>query len=347
MLIISGYSTKERSVYRWLLTGCFLIALIVVIGGITRLTQSGLSMVKWEPIVGIIPPLSQQDWDDVFGLYQQSPEFKYLNSDVTLTAFKSIFFWEYLHRLIARMLGFVFLIPCIIFWAKGYFSSKLQKQVLLLFLLGAFQGILGWFMVMSGLVEQPYVSHYRLAAHLVTAFGLMVYTYWVALSVKYEVTAHMSRKLVPLLWGLIGIIVLQIIFGAFVAGLNAGLFYTTWPKMGTEWIPEVFGEIIGREGAISLLESPGIVQFIHRILAFTIVIVLFILWYKARKLQLTSCQKLALKTLISAVIIQFVSGVFTLINAVPILLGVLHQLGAIFVLMSSFYLVFTLRGSYK
>lgn len=323
--------------------GCVLIAMIVVIGGITRLTQSGLSMVKWEPIVGMIPPLSQADWDEAFDLYKQSPEYKYFNSNFSLDEFKSIFFWEYLHRMIARMLGFIFLIPCMVFWRKGYFSGRLKKQVLLIFALGAFQGILGWFMVMSGLVDQPHVSHFRLASHLITAFGLMMYIYWVALSLKYEASVHWVNNLKPLVGGLIGAIVVQIIFGAFVAGLKAGLFYTTWPKMGSEWVPEVFGEILNREGAMALVENPGMVQFIHRMTALIIVILLSILWHKARKQSLSAHQRFGLNMLISAVAIQFSLGVFTLIYAVPITLGVLHQFGAIFVLMSSFYFLFSLR----
>ncbi|MCP4457206.1 MAG: heme A synthase [Cytophagales bacterium] len=343
MQVVSGYSKEKKYVYNWLLTGCVLIAMIVIIGGITRLTQSGLSMVKWEPIVGMIPPLSQQDWLEVFELYKQSPEFEYFNSDFSLAEFKSIFFWEYLHRLIARLLGFVFLIPCIVFWRRGYFSSKLKKQVLLIFALGAFQGILGWFMVKSGLVDQPHVSHYRLASHLITALGLLIYIYWVALSVKYEVTTHDAKKLRRPLILLIGAVAFQIIYGAFVAGLKAGLFYTTWPKMGNEWVPSIFDEIIGREGIISLMENPGIVQFIHRICALVIVAIVSFLWYRARKLQLTIHQKFGLNSLLAAIAIQFTLGVFALINAVPIILGVFHQFGAIFVLLASFYLLFALK----
>ena len=343
MEIRSDYSRNQQLVFNWLLSGCILIALIVVIGGITRLTQSGLSMVKWEPIVGAVPPLSQEDWKEAFDLYKESPEFLYFNSDFELSDFKVIFFWEYLHRLIARLLGLVFLIPCILFWRKGYFTVKLKKQVALIFVLGAFQAILGWFMVKSGLVDQPHVSHYRLASHLFTAFGLMIYIYWVALSLKYQAVTHQAGKLRKLVVGLISVIGLQITYGAFVAGLKAGLFYTTWPKMGNEWIPKVFGEIVSREGVESLTANPGIVQLIHRTLAITIVVLLAILWYKARKSNPTNYQKFGLNMLIAAVAIQFTLGVFTLINAVPIVLGVLHQFGAIFVLMSSFYLLFSLK----
>ncbi len=346
MQVIPSYYKKNKYVYSWLLIGCLLIGLIVIIGGITRLTQSGLSMVKWEPIVGMVPPLNLQDWNEAFELYKQSPEFEHYNSDFTLSEFKSIFFWEYLHRMMARLLGFVFLIPCVVFWIKGYFSTKVKKQVILIFVLGAFQGVLGWFMVKSGLVDQPHVSHFRLASHLVTAFGLMIYIYWVALSLKYEPIVHTSAALISWVRGLIALLVIQIIYGAFVAGLKAGLFYTTWPKMGREWVPDSFGDIIGREGVMSLLESPGIVQFIHRIIGLTILVVISILWYKARSIQLTSFQKYGLNGLIAAISIQFTLGVFTLINSVPLVLGVLHQFGAIFVLLSSFFLLYSLKSEH-
>ena len=343
MEIALDFTKRNKQVYNWLIWGCVLIAAIVIIGGITRLTQSGLSMVKWEPIVGMIPPLSQSDWDEAFSLYKGSPEFRYFNSDFTLDQFKSIFFWEYLHRLIARLLGFIFLIPCVVFWVRGYFNSKLKKQVLLIFALGAFQGGLGWFMVKSGLVDQPHVSHYRLASHLITAFGLMMYIYWVALTLKHQTVDHQAGKLKNVVMGLIGLIGLQITYGAFIAGLKAGLFYTTWPKMGNEWIPSVFGEILRREGIISIIQDPGIVQLIHRMLAIGIVVIVILLWYKSRKIILNDAQKFGLSMITAAVIVQFTLGVFTLINAVPITLGVLHQFGALFVLISSFYLLFSLR----
>ena len=343
MVIASDFSDKNKQIFNWLIIGCVLIAGIVIIGGITRLTQSGLSMVKWEPIVGMIPPLSEQDWNEAFDLYKSSPEFRYFNADFTLDDFKSIFFWEYLHRLIARLLGFVFLIPCVFFWKKGYFNLKLKKQVVLIFVLGAFQGFLGWFMVKSGLVDQPHVSHYRLASHLTTAFGLMVYIYWVALTLKYQPIKHEAGKLRHTMRVLIVFITLQITYGAFVAGLKAGLFYTTWPKMGNEWLPSVFYDIVQREGLISFIRDPGIVQLIHRVVAIGIVTIMALLWYQSRKVVLNNTQKFGLSLLISAVTIQFVLGVFTLINAVPIVLGVLHQFGAVLVLTSSFYLLFSLR----
>ena len=267
------YSKGDRRVFNWLILGCILIGLMVVIGGITRLTQSGLSMVKWEPIMGTLPPLSADAWNETFDLYKQSPEFIHYNKHFTLDEFKSIFFWEYLHRLIARIIGLVFLIPCDVFWMKSYFNSKRKRQVVVIFAWGAFQGVLGWVMVKSGLVDKPHVDHYRLAAHLITAIGLLAYMYYVALGIKYEIiTTSPLGNLRKLTGGFIVLLFIQIIYGAFVAGLKAGLIYNTFPKMGNSWIPNEFSSIISREGVMSIMESPGIVQFIHRMIAYIIIV---------------------------------------------------------------------------
>ena len=325
------------------MTGCVLIVLMVVIGGITRLTQSGLSMVKWEPIMGTLPPMSQEAWEEAFDLYKQSPEFHHYNADFTLSDFKSIFFWEYLHRLIARILGLVFIIPFVIFWFKGFFSKRVMKHVLIIFALGAFQGVLGWFMVKSGLVDKPHVSHYRLAAHLVTALGLLLYIYWVALSLKYTVRSHNAGKMKRILRVFIGLVFLQIIYGAFVAGLKGGLFYNTFPKMGSSWIPGDFGYIMNRQGFSAVFDSPGIVQFVHRIIAYIIVIVLALVWIKAKREQLSLSQRKGLIMITTMVGTQILLGILTLLYAVPVSLGVIHQFGAILVLFACFYSLYTFK----
>jgi heme a synthase len=318
---------------------------MVIIGGITRLTQSGLSMVKWEPIMGTLPPMSQDAWNAAFDMYKQTPEFDHYNADFALSDFKSIFFWEYLHRLIARILGLIFIIPCIIFWVKKYFTPRLKRQIILIFIFGALQGVLGWVMVKSGLVDQPHVSHYRLAAHLITALGLLVYIYWVAISMRFTVISPDSNNLRKIVGWFIGLVFFQIIYGAFVAGLKAGLYYTTFPKMGSQWVPSEFGVILKEEGAISLMESPGLVQFVHRIVAFIIVILLGVIWMKSRKNALSAYQRFALNLLSLTVLIQFMLGIVTLLYAVPVVLGVSHQFGAILVLLASFFFLFTLRKS--
>jgi len=347
MRIVPEYSKSQNAVYRWLLTGCVLIVLMVVIGGITRLTQSGLSMVKWEPIMGTIPPLSDKEWNEVFELYKQSPEYLHYNTHFTLSDFKSIYFWEYLHRLIARIIGLIFIIPCVIFWIKGYFSPRLKKQVLIIFALGAFQGVLGWVMVKSGLVERPHVSHYRLAAHLITALGLMVYIFWVAMTIKFEVISESKPRIRQFVKWIIAIIVLQLIYGAFVAGLKAGLMYNTFPKMGSEWIPSSFSSTIKLDGFSSIFESGGIVQFIHRIIAYIIVVFVLVIAFKSKKEKLSPMQQLALTAMVSLVIVQCTLGIFTVLYVVPVFLGVLHQFVAILLLIASFFFLYTLTTSKK
>lgn len=344
MKISANYSKKDSKVFRWLIVGAVLIALMVIIGGITRLTQSGLSMVKWEPIVGTLPPLSEGAWNETFESYKQSPEFVHYNAHFTLSEFKSIFFWEYLHRLIARIIGLVFLIPCLVFWKKGYFSKKRKKQVLIIFTWGAFQGVLGWVMVASGLIDKPHVDHYRLAAHLITAIGLMLYIYHVALDIKYDVVnSESTSKLYVYLKIFIIFLFIQVIYGAFVAGLKAGLMYNTFPKMGQNWIPNEFSSFIERNGWISIFESGGIVQFIHRILAYLIVIFIGFIWFKSKKYAINQKSELGIKLLIIMVLLQVTLGVLTLLFVVPVSLGVVHQFGAIILLLIATFTLFTLQ----
>ena len=346
MQVIPNYAKREKRLFNWLILGCIMIILIVVIGGITRLTQSGLSMVKWEPIMGTIPPLSPADWAEAFEQYKQFPEFKYYNSNFTLSDFKAIFFWEYLHRLIARLIGLVFIFPCLIFWIRGYFSQKLKKQVLLILTFGILQAVLGWVMVKSGLVDNPHVSHYRLAAHLITALGLLVYVFWIALTIKYEVVSSRTepiRKLNIFLRGFIILVAVQLIYGAFVAGLKAGYWYPMFPKMGTQWIPDEFGVILKQQGVSAITDSPGIVQFIHRIIAFLLVGLVVYLWVRTNRLKLNRVQLLLRNALILVIALQFTLGVITVLYSVPVTIGVLHQFGAIMLLLTLISFLFSTK----
>lgn len=331
----------RKAIYVWLIIGCVMVTGMVVVGGITRLTQSGLSMVKWEPIKGAIPPLTEAAWQEEFRAYQSSPEYEVYNTHFGISEFKQIYFWEYLHRLLGRIVGLVFLFPCIYFWAKGAFTSKLKKQVAIIFLGGAFQGVLGWYMVMSGLVDMPYVSHYRLAAHLITALALVAYIFRVALEVKG--TRLSPNKLIHRLSiGMLVLVGVQILYGAFVAGLKAGLMYNTFPMMGYQWIPEELAIAFQMNGGIALLESHGVVQLIHRVLGVVVLVMVTIIWIKARHIHFNIRQ--AATVLLILVFIQFLLGVFTLIYAVPITLGVLHQFGAVMVLLILVYLCFISRN---
>jgi cytochrome c oxidase assembly protein subunit 15 len=335
---------KNNAVYYWLIFGCVLIALMVVIGGITRLTQSGLSMVEWKPIVGAIPPLNEQEWNHEFELYKSSPEYKHYNSHFSLSDFKSIFFWEYLHRLIGRIIGLVFLIPCVVFWLKGKFSKELKNRVIIIFIGGLCQGIIGWLMVKSGLVKNPHVSHYRLALHLATALALIVYIYWTAMYVKHG-NSRLKTVLFPVKYinGIAILISLQIVYGAFVAGLKAGKMYTTFPKMGDVWFPVELGTSFKDSGFLALTEAHSVVQLIHRLFGVSLFLIACYLLLILKKQHVAIVGPIRFLSLL--IILQVVLGIFTLVLAVPVNLGVLHQSVAIIILLTIFQLKF--RSKYN
>lgn len=338
-------NNPHKPIIIWLFTGCFLIMAMVIIGGITRLTGSGLSMVEWNVVMGAIPPMNEQEWAIAFDQYKQFPEYQHINFDFNLSDFKSIFFWEYLHRLIGRIIGIVFIIPFIYFLLKKKIDNPLLLKLLIILVLGGFQGVLGWYMVKSGLVDNPDVSHYRLAAHLMAAFTVYAYTFWVALDLinfsnKNNETYLPIRKWVIAFFG---IVIIQIIYGAFVAGLDAGKIYNTFPKMGTEWVPQSL--TVMTPFYMNLLESHVGVQFIHRCLAYLIFIFAMMLWYKSRLLSLSFQQKTAFNLLVMAVCLQLTLGIFTLLYAVPIVLGVMHQFGALVLFTTVIYLLHSLTIS--
>ena len=335
-------NNSHKSVVIWLLTGCALIFLMVVIGGITRLTESGLSMVDWKLFMGMVPPLNEQDWIATFKQYQQFPEYQEVNFMFTLEEFKSIFFWEYLHRLIGRIVGLVFIIPFVYFLITKKITGKLIRQSILILLMGAFQGFLGWWMVKSGLVDNPDVSHYRLAIHLIAAFLTFAYTFWVALSLIYK---DEERPNVPFMRKWIAVLfvltVVQIIYGAFVAGLNAGFVMNTYPKMGDSWFPESITAM--QPLWVNFIDGIGGVQFVHRTLAHIVVgLVLFIL-LKSAKFELNKMQTKGLIGMLVVVFVQFLLGIFTLLYAVPVWLGVTHQVGAFFLLGTIVYAMSSFR----
>ncbi|MCX6291128.1 MAG: COX15/CtaA family protein [Bacteroidetes bacterium] len=328
----------------WLLCGCFLIFSMVVIGGITRLTGSGLSITEWNVVMGAIPPLNEHQWNEAFEKYKQIPQFQKLNFDFTLGDFKKIFFWEYLHRLVGRMIGMVFLIPFFYFWFTKQLDRKMVRKSIFLFVLGAIQGFMGWFMVKSGLTERTSVSHYRLAIHLVAAFITFAFTLWFALELMYHEKAEASglkkkhRLMVAALLFLAG---LQVIYGAFVAGLHAGNFANTFPTMNGEWIPSgIFGmEVFWK----NFFENPVTVQFIHRVTALVIVAFTVWLWFSASKNNMNRSQANAFYFLAVAVGVQFLLGVFTLLLKVPVMMASLHQVGAFFFFTTVIVLLFRFR----
>src|ERR1035437_2637220 len=339
-------NNPHRSIIIWLLAGCFLIYAMVVLGGITRLTHSGLSMVEWNMIVGSMPPVSDADWQVPFEKYKQSPEYQIINNQFSLEEFKSIYWWEFIHRMLGRIIGVVFLIPFFYFLIKKKFDKHLFRKMLVLLLLGALQGVLGWYMVKSGLQKEPHVSHYRLAAHLISAFTVFGFTFWYALDLLYptitENNSSPENKKIKQ-WAIImfSSIVLQITYGAFVAGLKAGLFYNTFPKMGDQFFPDTL--IPFEPFWKNFFENPITVQFLHRYLAYFVLIIVLFVWKKTRKIELTSLQRKASNFMLGVVFAQFLLGIITLLFAVPVTMGVLHQTGAFVLFASSLFFMHSLK----
>lgn len=337
-------NSSNKSIIIWLLSGCFLIYVMVVIGGVTRLTQSGLSMVEWNMVVGSLPPSSDADWTVLFEKYKTSPEFQLINNQFSLENFKSIYWWEYIHRMLGRTIGVVFMLPFLYFLIRKKFDKSFLKKMVVLLFLGAFQGALGWYMVKSGLQNEPHVSHYRLAAHLISAFSVFGFTFWYTLDLIYpkRVIANLvTNKLRRLTNFMFAVIIIQIIYGAFVAGLKAGLFYNTFPLMGSSLLPET---VTSYESFWkNVLENPAGVQFIHRYLAYFAVIVVLYVWESARKVDLTFLQRRASNFMLIAIAAQFLLGVFTLLYAVPVSMGVLHQTGAFVLFVAILFFKHSIR----
>lgn len=273
-------------------------------------------MVEWRPLMGILPPMSEAEWQRVYALYQASPEYVQINIDMDLESFKNIFFWEYVHRLFGRLLGFAFALPLAIFALKKMLPKSLSLRLFTLLFLGGLQGIIGWWMVKSGLIADPEVSQYRLAIHLSLALLILALLVWTFLDVKDGHASPPKGHLAVVL----GILTITIIAGAFVAGMDAGRLYTEYPLMGEGFIPIEYGE----EGLLDAFENPASAQFHHRILAILAVLSLFTLWHRALKSGLALRGNLML----CAVFLQFMIGILTLLHAVPVSLGALHQAGA-------------------
>jgi len=321
---------NKKSISIWLLSGCFLIFLMVVIGGITRLTGSGLSITEWNLVMGAVPPSSDAQWEEAFNKYKQIPQYQKLNYDFELADFKRIFFWEYLHRLLGRVIGMVFLIPFLYFLWKKKLDQVWIRKCLFLFALGGLQGFLGWFMVKSGLTERTSVSHYRLAIHLLAAFITFGFTYWYALQLIADRKEPGNKKTSSLLKYLLALVILQVTYGAFTAGLHAGRIANTFPTMDGEWIPSGINAM--SPSYLNIFENLLTVQFIHRMVAYTIVI--FVLWLKVRKEKHASAQKTTMNICLIAVSIQLLLGIFTLLFHVPVTLAVLHLVGGFFLFSS-------------
>ena len=334
----------NKSVIIWLLSGCALLFIMVTVGGITRLTNSGLSMTDWHLIHDTFPPMSEEKWMEAFNEYKKYPEYlkinQYKSGGFTLDDYKSIFFWEWFHRFIGRIIGVVFILPFVYFLIRKKLDKPTINKSLILLGMGAFQGFLGWFMVASGLKDNPDVSHFRLAIHLTFAFITFAYTLWVALDLIYPERNQPIVELRKIARIALVVLLIQIIYGGFVAGLNAGLVHNHWPLMSDG---QFFHESITLEQSTlfkSFTEGKSGVQFIHRTFAYVVVGMIILLFVKSRKFVLHTTQSNGVKILLAFVFVQFLLGVFTLLYAVPIWLGLAHQIMAFFLLSAT---VFTLH----
>jgi heme a synthase len=334
----------NKSVIYWLLSGCVLLFIMVMVGGITRLTNSGLSMTDWHLITDTFPPTSEEKWVEAFEEYKKFPEYQKINQyqsgGFTLEDYKFIYFWEWFHRFIGRIIGIVFIIPFVYFLIKKKLDNETIKKCIILLFMGGFQGFLGWFMVKSGLVDNPDVSHYRLALHLTFAFITFAYTFWVALDLIYPEKVQHNLILRKIARIALVVLIIQIIYGGFVAGLNAGLIHNHWPLMSDG---QFFHESILLEESTLLkafVEGKSGIQFFHRTFAYVVVAAILWLYFRSRKFVLTSTQKNGLNILVVVVFVQFALGVFTLLFHVPLWLGLAHQLVA-FILLTA--MTFTLH----
>jgi cytochrome c oxidase assembly protein subunit 15 len=340
-----GEERSTRIVANWIFLGVGMLIIQVLLGGITRLTGSGLSITEWKPIMGALPPMNEADWQTAFNKYQQIAQYKYINNHFTLTDFKFIFFWEWFHRVWARFIGVVFLIPFIYFLVKGYFKKWMINPLIILFLLGALQGAIGWIMVQSGLnQEDVYVNHIRLAAHFMAAMVLICY----ALIFGMKLTTTPQQKIVSsslknFALIILLILVVQLTYGAFMAGLKAATAAPTWPDVNGVFAPDM--------SRLHWTNNPVAVQFIHRMLAYSLLVLLVWWWFAAKKQTASTVFNKTRNWVLMLVILQVALGIFSVINSLKIVpgqfgtfewLALAHQLvGMLLLLMlvAAFYLL--------
>ena len=338
-------STSARpAIAFWLLGVCALVFAMVVLGGVTRLTHSGLSIVEWQPIVGTLPPLTENQWQETFAKYRQTPEYQIVNRDMDLSGFKGIFWLEYFHRLLGRLIGLVFLVPFLYFLVRKQIDRVLFPKLLILFALGAAQGLLGWLMVKSGLVDVPRVSPYRLTAHLGLAVIIYAATLWVALDLlrPQAQKAGSITALRRLGLGVTGLIFLMILSGGFVAGTRAGFAFNDWPWMHGRFIPE--GLLALQPAWLNAFENLATVQFNHRMLAYLLCLIVPLYWWLARRYSLASGTRGLFHLLLAMLAVQVALGITTLLQHVPIALAAAHQAGAMVVFTLAVLINHRLRG---
>lgn len=324
----SGRDTRQHAIAYWLLAVCVMIYVMVILGGVTRLTYSGLSMVDWKPLTGWLPPMTDEAWRAAFADYQRFPEYRDINAGMTLGAFKGIFLMEYFHRLWGRLIGLAFLIPFVVFLIRGWIGPRLLPRLLAMFVLGGLQGALGWYMVKSGLIDRPDVSPYRLTAHLGLALIVYAYILWVALGLLFP--AGDGKRTSPIKGyarGLVALVFLTILSGGFVAGNDAGLVYNTFPTMNGEWWPK---DLFAIDPFIAnFFEDVTTVQFDHRVMALVTATLIVVFWARSRGVALAPRARWAADLLVVMVLVQVFLGIATLLLVVPVPLAATHQAGAV------------------
>jgi cytochrome c oxidase assembly protein subunit 15 len=328
-MLESPVSSSHRAVAAWLLACCALVFAMVVVGGITRLTHSGLSIVEWQPIVGTLPPLNDAQWEETFAKYRKTPEFRLRNHDMTLAGFQGIFWWEYSHRLLGRVIGFAFLLPFLYFVARGAVRGALAWKLAGIFVLGGLQGALGWYMVKSGLVDDPRVSSGRLAAHLGLAFLIYASMLWVALGLLAPYRPPAPARVRAHAAVLAGLVFVMVLSGALVAAIRAGFAYNTFPLMNGHWIPPEI--LLIDPWWLNFLNNMAAVQFVHRWLAALIALLALALWLRLPRTGASDRARLWTDLLLLAVVTQISIGIATLLMRVPLPLAALHQSGAVLV----------------
>jgi heme a synthase len=344
--IPSAVAGDHRAVARWLFACCALVFVMVVVGGVTRLTHSGLSITEWQPIMGTVPPLSMQDWQVAFDKYRATPEYLQVNKGMGLDEFKSIFWWEYAHRLLGRVIGVAFLLPFLWFLARRRIPPGYGFRLAVIFALGALQGAMGWYMVKSGLVDDPQVSQFRLTAHLGLAIVIFAEMFWVALSLtETRRVARADPAVRSARWwahGIKGLVFLQILSGGFVAGIRAGFAYNTFPLMNGAVIPP---EIMMIEPWWrNFFYNMATVQFDHRALAWLLAFTVPVLWWKATRLGASAPEaRMAAHLLLAMLAVQIALGILTLIHVVPLPLAAAHQAGAVLLMAAALNLAHKLR----
>jgi len=342
--MIQNTETRDRrAVAYWLLFMACTVFVMVIVGGATRLTESGLSMVNWNPVTGTLPPIGDAEWTQEFNNYKTSPEYRLKNAGMSLEEFKGIFYWEWGHRLLGRLIGVFFALPFAWFWLRGKIPEGYKAKLIGLFLLGGSQGVLGWYMVMSGLVDEPAVSHYRLTAHLMLALFIFAALLWTALSLLRPHPTGRAGSSGWLMKTTAIVLVLQLGMGALVAGLKAGLIFNTWPLMGDRFVPQ--GLMAIEPWWRNFIDNAITVQFDHRMGAYVLTALVAAIFWQLRQADKAIVR--AVQLLAGSMLLQMGLGVIMLLKGVPVSWGTAHQGGGVLVLAALINLMHLQRGNHN